>query len=436
MKRKRFRIVFSTIFQNSGDATRALEIAKAIRDNHESEPIEISFISRGSRFEEAAEQEGFEIYHAQPKLGGIQYLDDFKTRFGELIGETGLAKKILQGEIDAYRVLEPDLLIYGFWPVASIARRMAIPRTPAMAFLPLPLTERFLDTVHRFPFEMPLSRLPQRLQNLLISIVPSNVKLHLPALRHGCIRKAAEQSGWRGEPLSNLFRMLDSDMFLVNDFPDFYPEGLFDKRVVFTGPIFSQPTRSEITDEKIVRLLHSDDKPKLFCTLGSSGGKAALLEIISMFNGCDRRWRGLVLCPPSVCPINEARSLLKNPDVVLTDAFVPAAEINAHVDAVVCHGGQGTLQTAILSGTPLVGFPAQPEQQMNLQHLAEYGMAICLPPYKWNAKNIGDALNRLFGTPHYKQQALKLQRRASELDARRTIVEIVNRVINGRKQKT
>lgn len=114
MKRKRFRIVFSTIFQNSGDATRALEIAKAIRNNHESEPIEIRFISRGSRFEEAAEQEGFEIYHAQPKLGGIQYLDDFKTRFGELIGETGLAKEILQGEIDAYRELEPDLLIYGF----------------------------------------------------------------------------------------------------------------------------------------------------------------------------------------------------------------------------------------------------------------------------------------------------------------------------------
>lgn len=427
MIKRQIKIVFATIFQNSGEATRALEIAKAIRDSHrENYATEIIFISRGSRFETDAEREGFHIYKARPALGGIQYLDDFQTGFGELIGNVSLAKGILQGEMDAYKELKPDILICGFWPIGSIARRMAIPKTRAITFLPLPLTEDFLQTVHRLPNGMRLSRLPEKLQKALLSVIHIKLKEKLPALRHRCIRQAAEDLGWNGQPLDNIFRMLDSDLYLINDFPDFYPTGLFDNRIVFTGPLFSLPAFSAITDRNILKLLSSDNpKPKLFCTLGSSGSKETLLEIIRMFNDTDCRWSGIVLCPPAVCPIEEARSLSENPDVVLTDAFVPAAEINARVDAVVCHGGQGTLQTAVLSGTPLVGMPAQPEQQMNLQHLSEYGMAISIPPYKWNAHNISDALKRIFGAPGYKERAVMLRQRALEIDPRQIIIDKV-----------
>lgn len=90
----------------------------------------------------------------------------------------------------------------------------------------------------------------------------------------------------------------------------------------------------------ILKLLSKDNpRPKLFCTPGSSGNKAALLEVIRMFSAPDCSWNGIVLCPPAICPLSEARALLKNPDVVLTDTFVPSAEINARVDAVVCNGG-------------------------------------------------------------------------------------------------
>lgn len=424
---KEVRIVFATIFQNSGDATRALEIAKEIRNRQpDSIRAEIIFISRGSRFEADAVEEGFKIYKAQPALKGVQYLDDFQTRFGELIGNTALAKEILQGEMDAYKELQPDVLIYGFWPVGSIARRMVIPHVPAIAFLPLPLTENFLKTVHCFPNETPLSHLPRRIQKMILSSVPQRAKEKMPALRHRCIRKAAEELGWKGEALSNIFCMLRSDLYLVNDFPDFYPAELFDERIVFTGPLFSLPAAASITDPQILRILSSDNpKPKLFCTLGSSGSKAALFEAIRMFNKPSCRWSGIVLCPPAICSIDEARQLSKNPDVVLTDKFVPAAEINARVDAVICHGGQGTLQTAILSGTPLVGIPSQPEQQMNLQHLAEYGMAITIPPYRWTTEAIDASVRKIFDNDSYKKQAMLLRQRAMELNPREVVAEKV-----------
>lgn len=422
---KTIRILFATIFQNSGDATRALEIAKALRDDPaDGRRVEITFLTRGSRFEAAALREGFALHRAAPELGGVQYLDDFRTRFGELIGDEELAVEILRGELAAYRELSPDLLIYGFWPIGSIARRMAIPHTPAVAFLPLPLTEDFLRTVHRFPDEMALSRLPQRWQRLLLEAVPLPLKERLPALRHACIRRAAERLGWRGEPLRNIFRMLRSDRYLVNDFPDFYPAGSFDRRVVFTGPLFSQPSEAEITDPRIRAVLDAaNPRPKIFCTLGSSGSKEALLEAIRMFGGPDSPWSGIVLCPPAICPIDEARAALRNPHVVLTDAFVPAAAINARVDAVVCHGGQGTLQTALRSGTPLVGVAAQPEQQMNLQHLEAYGAALSIAPRNWRVAAIARAVSRLLADERYRAKAAELGRKAAAMEPRKRIVE-------------
>ncbi|MDO4770607.1 hypothetical protein [Porphyromonas sp.] len=196
---KTIRILFATIFQNGGDATRAIEIAKALRDAcPEDLAYEIIFLSRGSSFESKAEGEGFSIYHAKPNLGGIQYLEDFKSRFGELIGDVGLAREILQGEIEAYRELRPDILIYGFWPIGSIALRVAIPETPAIGFFPLPLTEDFLKTVRCFPNETPQSRLPKGLQKVISACLPLALKKRSPALRHSCIRKAADSLGWEG----------------------------------------------------------------------------------------------------------------------------------------------------------------------------------------------------------------------------------------------
>jgi hypothetical protein len=66
---KKIKIVISTIFQNGGDATRALEIAKIIKKY---QPIgydtDIILISRGSRFEKQAIDLGFKIHHATPAM--------------------------------------------------------------------------------------------------------------------------------------------------------------------------------------------------------------------------------------------------------------------------------------------------------------------------------------------------------------------------------
>ena len=141
---------------------------------------------------------------------------------------------------------------------------------------------------------------------------------------------------------------------------------------------------------EILKILdNTNTRKKLFCTLGTSGSKEELLEIVKMFNSpWGMKCSGIILSPPSICPLEESQRLLNNENVYVTDKFVPAKAISKRVDLVICHGGQGTLQTAITSAIPLIGVATQPEQKINLEHLEAFGSAIRIPMRKWNCKTL------------------------------------------------
>ncbi len=407
------KIVISTIFQNGGDATRAIEIAKIIKASKPDNcNLKIIFISHGSKFEQQALDLDFEIYRTEPEMKEAKFQDDFKSKFGELIGDEALAVQVLKSEIKAYEEIKPDLLLYGFWPIASIAKRIANLQVKSIAFLPIPLKEEFLKESHTFPDELILSRLTKNVQKIIIKIIPSCIAKRNPALRHSTIRKAAEKIGWQGSHLINIFQMLKSDLYLINDIPQFYNTMLYGEDCVFTGAIFAKSEDEIIRDEHINSILSaSNGRKKIFCSLGSSGSKENLLEIIKVFNTkIGLNYSGIILSPPAICDIQEARSLLKNNHVYITDKFVPAKAINEKVDLVICHGGQGTLQTAITSGIPIVGVATQPEQKINLEHLEQYGVAVRVPIWKWKADNITQSVLRIFSDyKAYKMRAETLK---------------------------
>lgn len=426
-------IAIATIFQNGGDATRALEIAKIIREyKPDNCNLRIVFLTRGSLYEDKVIREGFELYRVTPQLAGIRYQDDFESKFGELIGNATLAYDILQGEIKAYKEINPDLLIYGFWPIGSIAKRLAIPRVKSIAFLPLPLTETFLNENITFPDESFFSRLPIKFQRLIMSCIPHSLKRINPALRHSIIRKAAEKSGWADSPLINVFEMLKSDYFLVNDLPIFYHTELYDSNVIFTGPVYANENQKEIKDQEILKILdNTNTRKKFFCTLGTSGSKEELLEIVKMFNSpWGMECSGIILSPPSICPLKESQQLLNNKNVYITDKFVSAKDIVKKVDLAICHGGQGTLQTAITSAIPIVGVATQPEQKINLEHLESFGSAIRIPKRMWNYKTLEKKIKEILKNyPNYKQNAEMLCRKYNETNTKKIIGEMIWKVM-------
>ena len=76
--------------------------------------------------------------------------------------------------------------------------------------------------------------------------------------------------------------------------------------------------------------------------------------------------------------MKQKRFLVTGLGYIFTNSFVPALQANALADLVICHGGQGTIQTAISCGTELVGVAAQSASDfVNLSNV------------KWQEQQIG-----------------------------------------------
>jgi UDP:flavonoid glycosyltransferase YjiC (YdhE family) len=63
---------------------------------------------------------------------------------------------------------------------------------------------------------------------------------------------------------------------------------------------------------------------------------------------------------------------------ILVKDFLPSHKVMPLCDLTIIHGGQGSVQNAIGAGTPLIGFPLQPEQNFNLRQVERHGAGRCL----------------------------------------------------------
>lgn len=409
--KKCLRIVFSVILSDAGEATRALEIAEGVRSFCPQDyELDIIFLSTGSRFEQKVIDNGFKIHKCLPSLPGIGVQQDLKSTNNNLIGSVSLVRELLKGEINAIMELRPDVVIHGFYPIASLARRMIDKPIPGICFLPIPLQEDiYTNTLMKDIPDMfkPLTYLPLELRKKIMKSIPRFLKLKkIPAFRQSNIVEAIKELDWNGEPISNIFDMLKSDLTIVNDFEEFHKDIILPENFKIVGPLYAPSSKNAEINKNILSIFNSSNKRfKIFCTLGSSGKKQYLLEAIkALTQGVGKEWSSVVLVPPSVCSINEAISCAGNShNIYITDSFVPATLVNSLADVVISHGGQGTIQTAIASGTPIVGFAMQPEQQINLDNIVMRGAGIRIPIHKWNTNNIQFAVKSIIKKPSYKE---------------------------------
>lgn len=430
-KKTSIKIVISTVFQDAGDATRAIEIAEGLT-HYAPRDIEcrIIFLSHGSRFEQMAVDRGFEVSHVAPQVDGIGVLHDYKMTLNNFIGDKRLAKELIEGEVVAYRDIEPDVVLFGFWPMAGLAYRMMSRKILGICYAPLPVTTpEYLNIIPAIPEHVPFfGRFPEKIRMGFLKYFPLFIRRRVPPLRQPNILWAASKAGWKGEQLVNLFDLLKADLTIVNDLPDYYCQTALPESVVFSGPVFCRLKSDEPVDPQIRNIFStSNAKRKIFCALGSSGTKEQLLEIVKIFTyGEGRSWNGVILSPIAVCPIEEAKRVLgKNQNVYITDKFVPAEKVNAMADIVICHGGQGTLQTALHSGTPLVGVATQAEQFPNLYNVVSQGAGIRVSMKEWSARNIQKAVHEILADGNFKRLAMRLKDRRESMDGVKISAQVI-----------
>lgn len=97
-----------------------------------------------------------------------------------------------------------------------------------------------------------------------------------------------------------------------------------------------------------------------------------------------------------------------DPDIVVA-GLLPNHLVMPRVDVAVTMGGQGTVQTAMASGTPLVGIPLHPEQELNVDLAARHGAALAVAPRHVDTPRLTEAVRRVLADRSYAAGAAKVR---------------------------
>ncbi|WP_283608892.1 glycosyltransferase [Faecalispora anaeroviscerum] len=408
-------IAVSVLLQDAGEATRSLELMKEVRAmTPTGYTVRGIFFTHGSKFDPVVEENGFELYHVAPAMEGQGYLNDLKPTATNFIGDSQLAAELLRGEVSALQACRPDFVLHGFWPIAALARRMVSPAIPGICFVPLPLASpTYAFLMKDIPDQIkPLTFLPLKARRKIMAAIPKSLILKLPILKQPNLLHAASQCGWNGAPLTNLFDLLRADFTIVNDLAEFYTDVSIPANYEITGPVYAQSIIAQKQDfqTKSVFEKSNEQQINIFCSMGSSAKKGLLIEAAKAIAALpEQKYHAVILVPNAICPLDDILPIVKDhANIYVTDQFVPAACVNATADVTLCHGGQGTIQTAMVSESPIIGVAMQPEQQINLDHIVSQGAGIRIPITRWNKKNIISALESIVADSSVRKNAARL----------------------------
>ncbi|GAA4402795.1 hypothetical protein GCM10023168_13710 [Fodinibacter luteus] len=382
------------------EVSRAVQIAMALRDRG----IPVAFGSRGGSYAHLIEAAGFPVSRLEPGLTpemeqsfleailamGPRTSRDFYT-------DTELVAAV-DAEVALIQEVRADLVITGFTLSAYLSTRVAgvpLATDHGGSFVP-PVLAHGLCPVAVNPPDPNLAKLPHRVQHWIAN--------RAPALIRGPVAQLNRHAAQRGvDPLPRLLGLMCGDLTLVTDLPAvlglsehelerWEPRWPFRLRpgttFRFTGPLFAHldlpvpPAVDEFLD---------GDDPVVYVA-PTSVSEPLLRSIVERTRETGHR----VLVAATVHDLTDLAD-----DRTLVCGILPNHEVMPRVAAAVIMGGQGSVQTAIASGTPFVGLPYHGEQELNVAVAERLGMAIRMSPGEVTTPALTDAVARLLTQPRY-----------------------------------
>lgn len=144
-----------------------------------------------------------------------------------------------------------------------------------------------------------------------------------------------------------------------------------------------------------------DDRPLIFCSLGSLQG-ARRSPFAAMTRACAAVGARAVVAHGGGLSDSEAGSLPGDP---LVRAFLPQTQILRQCSAAILHGGFNTVLDALAAGIPIVAVPLAFEQPATAARLARVGAACVVSPADGGRGALEPALRRVLTNPTYRQAA-------------------------------
>lgn len=425
------RIAVVVCLFNAGISTRGLEIANALAavDN-----VDIRFFSWTGpdtpSYHEIVSKAGFQIIDYGQPISRAQWntlLEDEHT--GRGFRDVDFLKASIRDCVRALKEFQPHVIVHGLQPDAVIAARIL--GIPDVQYGPIPIDRDYMS-------RHILTDIPDSMSNWFTRLWPRVLRkkviqrmMRQHQKKPSLVYQAAIDCGWHPKKQGDLLVYNTANCFLLLDLPRHYVADDLPDNVHIIGPLFaSSESAFDDLPPSIRRVMEMpSDKPKVFVTMGSTGNKDVMVEAVKAV--CCGDFCAIVSLPPSRCTIRELLESIpmKLPEtVVLTESFLPARQLAAWADVVVGHGGQGTVQTALASGTPIVGIGLQFEQEWNLESAVRLGACLRLTKRQWKAEHISRALRKVMANESYRLHAKEIEQEMKTFNAAGEAAAIVLQV--------
>ncbi len=409
-------VLFAPETFNLAETTRAIEVARHLRDRHE-----CVFAGYSERYAGLIETAGFEYHPLSPELTEAQA--DQLIRFDQGQGVNHpfteeVVRARVESELALNALLRPAATVIGTTLSQMVSARAD--GIPLVYVKPFAYSWPHLRQASSIPLAAGSGRLAG-------AVNVGAARLLREAARYTSYKprgfvKVAREHGVRLP--HRTVEALDGDLNLVASISGYLHPYRLPPNYRWVGPVYARldqeiPTRvSELVEEA-----RQTDQKVVYCAMGSSANREIVLRVLHELS----RLPITVIAP--VARYLEPGDLEGlGPGVHVFD-LLPAHKLGDLIDASVIHGGEGTVQTAVASGKPFLGIGLQLEQRWNVDDCARFGNAVGLSPRQARGERLRRALETLLHDPLLRTRAEDLQRRLSGIDGARNAADRIHALI-------
>ncbi|MEV5962853.1 nucleotide disphospho-sugar-binding domain-containing protein [Kribbella sp. NPDC051952] len=306
-------------------------------------------------------------------------------------------------EAEYFRAHGITVAVTGFTLTTLLSSRLTGVRViteHAGSFVP-PVFEHRLLPAPSHPVDPRLKRAPAWLARFLINRTPNRFTGYI-----GGFNRVAAELGVEGIP--SLAALLLGDLSLVPEVPEVlgisatelaawrpgkgYRPG---SQLRAVGPLFAQ---LDLLMPEGVQQFLDHPGPTIYLAMTSTP-PAQVRQAIAELAGLDVR----ILVAGTIHKLGDLAS-----NQVMIQGVLPSHLVMPQVDLAITTGGQGSVQTAMASGTPLLGIPLHIEQDLNVALVERLGAARTGP--------LAETAAHMLATPSYRDAAEKIQQLYAAVD--------------------
>jgi rhamnosyltransferase subunit B len=195
-----------------------------------------------------------------------------------------------------------------------------------------------------------------------------------------------------------------------------WPEG-----VELVGFTWREDQQTDDVPPAVEELLASGERPILI-----SGGTSAYVTEFHQVavQACQRLHR------PTLLVTRHDRVVPHPlPDNVHWYNYLPLSQIMPRMEAVIHHGGLGTLSNALAAGIPQLALTVGGDRPYNGLRLQKLGVGDFLPWSQWQPDIMADILLRLLASPDTRERCQELSRRVLESDPMNAACDVIESAV-------